>query len=414
MHLHIPKTGGTNFNLQLAFIAAHLEEASAARRAAHPYSHTHRARAKGTAHRGPAGKGKPGDAALGGGTIAAARDEALAAAKAEEQARLLPVGSYCEVSTTDAHLAWPAALLDPFGPPLQLVLERDLLAKRNSGGGGGASSPVAGAAPGSGAGLTADETAGAAVSGLVAAARASLAAWWAGLHLGSGFGGGAARVLLGAASTGTTTSVVPATPAALAAAAASSQMGSTSPASASYWWGLSGLFSRFGGGSGSGPPPQQPAACSVVSGEHDASILRAMADAFRGRGVAAAVSPGTATPSAAGSDLDGELGEDELAGEGGVPGAEEHTQAAKSKSKALVALQGMVLLRDPIARAVSQFEHHLSRQRYGGGAGGAAALDMAARRTALLAAASPSLCSQLEMHPGARCVFVCVCVCMCV
>jgi len=46
-----------------------------------------------------------------------------------------------------------------------------------------------------------------------------------------------------------------------------------------------------------------------------------------------------------------------------------------SRKRGEVVLQAMTVLRDPIARAVSQFEHHISRNRYdfsapGDGGGG--------------------------------------------
>ena len=70
------------------------------------------------------------------------------------------------------------------------------------------------------------------------------------------------------------------------------------------------------------------------------------------------------------------------AGGGRADGA---SRAAK-KGNAAVKIQAMTLLRDPIARTVSQFEHHISRNRFG-----ATAADPAARAAALKVLASPQV-----------------------
>mmetsp|Transcript_39763 Transcript_39763/g.67648 ORF Transcript_39763/g.67648 Transcript_39763/m.67648 type:complete len:329 (+) Transcript_39763:208-1194(+) len=73
----------------------------------------------------------------------------------------------------------------------------------------------------------------------------------------------------------------------------------------------------------------------------------------------------------------------------------------------------MTVLRDPIARAVSQFEHHISRNRYdfsapGDGGGGDAVQQQqqqqqVRKNEALKAVVSPQLCPQLERRPSKKC-----------
>jgi hypothetical protein len=73
----------------------------------------------------------------------------------------------------------------------------------------------------------------------------------------------------------------------------------------------------------------------------------------------------------------------------------------------VIVLQAMTMLRDPIARAVSQFEHHISRNRYSFKATSTSvsSSEMANsdRNLALKAVVSPQLCPQLERRPTKKC-----------
>lgn len=77
----------------------------------------------------------------------------------------------------------------------------------------------------------------------------------------------------------------------------------------------------------------------------------------------------------------------------------------------VIVLQAMTMLRDPIARAVSQFEHHISRNRYSFKAtstsvtSSVSSSEMANsdRNLALKAVVSPQLCPQLERRPTKKC-----------
>ena len=104
----------------------------------------------------------------------------------------------------------------------------------------------------------------------------------------------------------------------------------------SMWRGVSSLF--FGGRGGADLRD-----CSIVSGEFDASILVQLRSIAQKRG----------------SD----------AGSGSVDKARylatiDNATSSSNSVKQPRQFQAMTMLRDPIARTISQFEHHISRDRY--------------------------------------------------